>query len=177
MVNNNINNTDNPKAVTTSVTGSSPKPVTFADCYRRLKAACKVKTDTALSKALNISQASVAQAKARGKIPSDWIITISYKYNISADWLLYGEETARQDTPTAEKPPARSKECSQCEELEIELKEERKERRELAKELREINAENRKLWKENGQLKAENSELRSQLELRDEPARAARKSA
>ena len=58
--------------------------------FERLKLACNATTDTALGIALGITQASVAKAKKKGRVPSDWIIAISYKYGVSADWLLYG---------------------------------------------------------------------------------------
>ncbi|GAB6039021.1 S24 family peptidase [Fundidesulfovibrio butyratiphilus] len=59
--------------------------------FARLKLACDASTDTALGIALGISQAAVAKAKKKGRVPSDWIVLISNKFGVSADWLLYGE--------------------------------------------------------------------------------------
>jgi len=58
--------------------------------FERLKKAAGCKTNTDLGRVLGISQASVSQAKAKGRIPADWFLTISSKYDVSIDWLVYG---------------------------------------------------------------------------------------
>lgn len=67
---------------------------TASDLFARLKEACGATTDTALGNALGISQASVNKAKKKGEIPPGWIVAISYKFGVSADWLLYGKGSA-----------------------------------------------------------------------------------
>lgn len=59
--------------------------------FGRLKKAVQSETDAGLAKALGISQASVAASKKKGQIPPAWIVNISKKFKVSADWLLYGE--------------------------------------------------------------------------------------
>ena len=65
--------------------------------FRRIKEAVGVKTDIALAKVLGIKHSSVASAKDRKSIPLKWIVEISDNYDISCDWLLYGEDAKYRD--------------------------------------------------------------------------------
>lgn len=58
---------------------------------QRLKEACMVTSDKQLATILNINRQNIGAARRRKKIPPDWIIDIGKKYNISIDWLFYGE--------------------------------------------------------------------------------------
>ncbi len=80
----------NREAVASLVAGSSGKGATANDILDRIRQACEIKTNTQLAEVLGISQTSVSKAKTKGHIPSDWIVAISHKYGISADWILYG---------------------------------------------------------------------------------------
>ena len=50
-----------------------------------------VKTDTELARVLGIDHSSVAGARKRNNIPPKWIIDVSERFGISADWLLFGD--------------------------------------------------------------------------------------
>lgn len=65
--------------------------IRWLDVFERLKMAVGSKTDAGLAKALGISQASVAASKKKKQIPPAWVINISNEFNVSADWLIYGE--------------------------------------------------------------------------------------
>jgi len=49
----------------------------------------------------------VAKAKKKGRVPSDWIIAISNKYGVSADWLIYGQGSM-YDSTRVNREPARA---------------------------------------------------------------------
>lgn len=69
----------------------------FQEIYERLLIATRAKNDAALSIELNVSPQSISQAKKKGKIPLQWITYIAEnftKYNVSADWLLFGRDNA-----------------------------------------------------------------------------------
>lgn len=44
-----------------------------------------------LANILNIKPPSVSGAIKRGKIPGDWIEDVAQRFNVSSDWLLFGE--------------------------------------------------------------------------------------
>ena len=50
-----------------------------------------VRTQIELADFLGIRQSSVSDAKRRGKIPSDWLITIMRAKNINPEWILTGK--------------------------------------------------------------------------------------
>lgn len=56
----------------------------------RLLLAANVRTPSDFAKILGIKQQSVSSARARKQLPLTWVAEISERYNISADWLLYG---------------------------------------------------------------------------------------
>lgn len=96
-----------PSSVAPSRATSPPLLATADTQLDRLKIACGAGTDTALGIALGISQASVAKAKKKKKVPSDWIIAISNKFGISADWLIHGTGSMyNQDRITVERARA-----------------------------------------------------------------------
>ncbi|MEL7641023.1 MAG: helix-turn-helix domain-containing protein [Solidesulfovibrio sp.] len=68
----------------------------FDEVFARLKQAAGVQSDVELSQELGIRQSSVSGAKKRKAIPPSWITTISKKFHVSADWLLYGEGTMQR---------------------------------------------------------------------------------
>ena len=49
------------------------------------------RTQVALADFLGIKQSSVADAKKRGSIPSDWLITLWRKKGVNPDWILTGQ--------------------------------------------------------------------------------------
>lgn len=50
-----------------------------------------VRTQVELANFLGIRQSSVSDAKRRGKIPSDWLITIMRAKNVNPEWVLTGK--------------------------------------------------------------------------------------
>lgn len=101
----------------------------FSEQLERLKKAADVKTDTALAHLLGITQGGFSNAKARGKIPHKWFVTIATQYGINLEWLLTGEGAENVDTalPTPDGRVAelekRVEELEGCvEELEEKLK-------------------------------------------------------
>lgn len=61
----------------------------------RMKEATSSSTDSDLARALEVSPQVIYNARKRRRIPSSWIFSVSTKYGISADWLIYGEQTKR----------------------------------------------------------------------------------
>jgi len=57
----------------------------------RLKLASNTKSDTDLARALGLKQSSISTAKTRGMIPSAWIVNAARLFNVSTDWLIFGE--------------------------------------------------------------------------------------
>ncbi|MDR1045248.1 MAG: helix-turn-helix domain containing protein [Candidatus Adiutrix sp.] len=69
------------------------------DILGRLKQISNAKSDTGLAKALGLKQSSISTAKARGMVPSSWIVNASNLFNVSADWLIYGDEKFPEKAP------------------------------------------------------------------------------
>jgi uncharacterized coiled-coil protein SlyX len=63
----------------------------FDALFERLLRVTGVKTDSALARILNIKPQSVVAAKKRRQIPPGWIVTLSREYDVSADWLFFGD--------------------------------------------------------------------------------------
>jgi DNA-binding XRE family transcriptional regulator len=70
------------------------------------------KTQSDLGNFLGISQASVSEAKRKGKVPPEWFLKFSTEKKLNPNWLLRGEEpmyilggqdAAGQDIETLEK--------------------------------------------------------------------------
>ena len=49
------------------------------------------RTQVELAEFLGIRQSSIADAKKRGSIPSDWLITLWRKKGVNPDWILTGQ--------------------------------------------------------------------------------------
>ena len=63
----------------------------FTGAMSRIKLVTGCETQTELAKFLGIRQSSVADAKKRGNIPSDWLLTLWRKRAINPDWILMGQ--------------------------------------------------------------------------------------
>jgi len=72
------------------VASSRSEGATFKAQLDRLKEAIGATKDIELARALGVSASSVFGAKKRQSIPTDWIIEIANKYNVSSDWLIHG---------------------------------------------------------------------------------------
>lgn len=69
----------------------------FDAIYDRIKLCLGAKTDTELARVLGIDQSSIAGARKRNNIPPKWIIDVSERFGISADWLLFGDGAMLRD--------------------------------------------------------------------------------
>lgn len=73
---------------------SHPNPPTspqfFEETFQRIQTVTGIRTQQALANLLEISQSSIADAKRRGSIPADWVLTLFVKLGINPDWLLQG---------------------------------------------------------------------------------------
>ena len=58
----------------------------------RLWACLEIRSDADLARILEIKQQSVSSARSRKQLPFVWVVTISEKFGISSDWILFGEE-------------------------------------------------------------------------------------
>ncbi|MCX5876638.1 MAG: helix-turn-helix domain-containing protein [Deltaproteobacteria bacterium] len=63
----------------------------IADTIDRMVGAVGGKTQGDLGAALGISQASISDAKRKGKIPPEWVVKLSTERNMNPAWLLTGQ--------------------------------------------------------------------------------------
>lgn len=68
----------------------------FNEIFERIKQVTGGKTGKEIGEALGVKQQAVSAAKVKKQIPAYWITTLSCKYNVSADWLLYGTGQMRR---------------------------------------------------------------------------------
>lgn len=67
------------------------EPLTnFNEILERLMLATRAPNQSELARMLGLDPQAVTNARARGRVPSKWIILAAVKYDISADWLLFG---------------------------------------------------------------------------------------
>ena len=64
--------------------------MSIADTIDRMVGAVGGKTQGDLGAALGISQASISDAKRKGKIPPEWIVRLSTERGLNPSWLLTG---------------------------------------------------------------------------------------
>lgn len=67
----------------------------FAEAMGRIQLVTGCRTQSELAKFLGIRQSSVADAKKRGNIPSDWLLTLCRKLGVNPDWISTGEGAKR----------------------------------------------------------------------------------
>ena len=60
---------------------------------KRFFEAAGCRTQVELAEFLGIKQSSVSDAKERGSIPSDWLLTLWRKKGVNPDWILTGQGT------------------------------------------------------------------------------------
>lgn len=71
------------------------KDATVGSQIDRLFQATDAKNDSELSRFLGLSPAAVYKAKQSGKIPPGWITKVAERFEVSADWLLFGKGAMR----------------------------------------------------------------------------------
>ena len=62
----------------------------FAEAVGRIQNVTGCRTQSELAKFLGIRQSSISDAKKRGSIPSDWLLTMWRKKGLNPDWILNG---------------------------------------------------------------------------------------
>ena len=146
------------------------KQFTFDEQLDRLKEAAGVDTDLGLTSILGVRASGIYNArKERGKIPHKWLVTISTKYGVNLEWLVFG--TGPRDMVKQSAAPGV---CPQCTELQRQLtiaNERLIQAKEsvIAAQEREINLlkENSGLKEKIGKLEAELAELKNKQSSSD----------
>ena len=64
--------------------------IPFTDFFERLRKATGIASQTELARALGINRSAITQAKMRNAVPQKWILILSRRYSLSADWLEFG---------------------------------------------------------------------------------------
>ncbi len=72
----------------------------FPDQLKRILFATSIKTQVELSDFLGVRQSVVSDAKRRGKIPADWLLTLILAKNINPEWVLTGRGRLLLEVPT-----------------------------------------------------------------------------
>ena len=140
----------------------------FDEILARLKIAANVSKDTALAVSLGLRQGSISGAKLKNKLPPAWLLKASKTFNVSMDWLVYGEGPMKR-REAAEPPQERTTGAStpvsgEFGELRQECRELKADNRELIKENRELMKDKLELTKENGDLRVELTAIKTRAE-------------
>lgn len=115
----------------------------------RIKIARGTVSQTVFSDQLGVTQNTLSRYERGQRIPdAGFIIDLCKKFNISANWILFGEGEKTRSTGSSPQIGQGT--------LEKRLETSEEERRELA-------IENRKLWKENSELQKEVGNLKASL--------------
>lgn len=77
----------------------------FEDVYARILAVTNCQTQVELAEVLGIRQSSVSDAKRRGTVPAEWLITLLQLFGVNPDWILTGQ--AARFLEFTEKQPKR----------------------------------------------------------------------
>lgn len=64
--------------------------VSYADVIDRMKWAGRLKNDSAVARALDITPQALSNYKKRGEMPSNLILEFAERFGISIDWLVTG---------------------------------------------------------------------------------------
>ena len=74
----------------------------FAAVYARIQSATGCKTQAELADFFDIRQSSVSDAKRRGSIPADWLLTLLEKKSLNPHWIKTGSGDRYLVTSSAE---------------------------------------------------------------------------
>lgn len=64
--------------------------VNYADVIGRMKWAARLKNDSAVARALDVTPQALSNYKKRGDMPSGLVFAFSEKFGIGLDWLISG---------------------------------------------------------------------------------------
>lgn len=71
--------------------------IAFTDFFDRLVSATDIATQTDLAQVLGVHRSAVTQAKTRDAVPQKWVLQLSRKLSLSADWLEFGTGTPKTE--------------------------------------------------------------------------------
>lgn len=71
----------------------------FDEQLRRVYQATGTRTKTELAGWLGVRQTFVADAERRGKIPTDWLLTLARVLSVDPEWVLTGRGGRLLETP------------------------------------------------------------------------------
>ncbi|WP_288956762.1 helix-turn-helix domain-containing protein [uncultured Desulfovibrio sp.] len=63
----------------------------FKEAMGRIQIVTGCGTQEELASLLGIRQSSISDAKKRGSIPSDWLLTLWRKKGVNPDWIMWGQ--------------------------------------------------------------------------------------
>lgn len=69
--------------------------VKYSGTIERMRLAGKLKNDSALARALEISPQALTNFKKRGELPADLVLRFAQLFEISLNWLITGEGEMR----------------------------------------------------------------------------------
>lgn len=72
--------------------------VNFEECFQRIRTgvvaasggAVDSRTQVQLAEILGIRQSSISDAKRRGTLPADWLLTLQRRFGLNPDWIEFG---------------------------------------------------------------------------------------
>ena len=76
----------------------NPSETDFLKIVERIKTVIKASSDSELANILGLGHSALGSAKSRGQVPLAWIVKISVNFNVSADWLMYGDSVNKMET-------------------------------------------------------------------------------
>ncbi|MCC6501656.1 MAG: helix-turn-helix domain-containing protein [Deltaproteobacteria bacterium] len=76
--------------------------VSYLDVIDRMKWAGRLKNDSAVARALDITPQALSNYKKRGEMPSNLIIEFSERFGISIDWMVTGSGDVYRRAAAAE---------------------------------------------------------------------------
>jgi len=62
----------------------------FSTFFERVKQATPIQNQSQLAQVLELGRAAISLAKHKNVVPSKWILALSRKYGVNADWLATG---------------------------------------------------------------------------------------
>lgn len=65
-------------------------PLEFDEMLRRIQDVTTKTTQVGLAEVLGIRQSSISDAKKRGSIPADWLLTLYERYQVNPTWIKKG---------------------------------------------------------------------------------------
>lgn len=77
--------------------------IQFESAYARILSIASCRTQVELAEVLGIRQSSVSDAKKRGTVPAEWMLTLLQRFGVNPNWVLTGKGTQFLE-PTEKQP-------------------------------------------------------------------------